>query len=76
MDTTRAELSYRKSGRVEVSLLWHRDLDAVSVTIRDDLSGKSLEIPVARERALQAFKHPFAYAASIGVDYVTNLTAA
>jgi hypothetical protein len=74
VDSTRAELDQRKSGTLEVSLLWHRDLDAVSLTIRDDRSGKSLEIPVARDRALQAFRHPFAYAASIGIDYVTNLT--
>ncbi len=76
MDTTRAELDHRTSDTVEVSLLWHRDLDAVSLTIRDRRSGKSLEIPVARDRALQAFRHPFAYAASIGVDYATNLAAA
>ncbi|MCW2596710.1 MAG: hypothetical protein JWP39_2598, partial [Jatrophihabitans sp.] len=35
MDTTIVELDYRRSGAFEVSLLWHRDLEAVSLTIRD-----------------------------------------
>jgi hypothetical protein len=73
MDTTIAELDYRKCGAFEVSLLWHRDLEAVSLTIRDSQSCRSLELPVAQDRALHAFKHPFAYAASIGVDYGTSL---
>jgi hypothetical protein len=73
MDTAIVELDCRHSGAVDVSLLWHRDLGAVSLTIRDSQSGHSLELPVAHDRALQAFKHPFAYAASIGVDYATTL---
>jgi hypothetical protein len=76
MDTTIVELDHRKSGPFEVSLLWHRDLEAVSLTIRDNRSGGSLELPVVHERALQAFKHPFAYAASDGVDYAARLALA
>jgi hypothetical protein len=72
--TTVAELDYRESGVFAVSLLWHRDLEAVSLTIRDRRSCRSLELPVAHDRALQAFKHPFAYAAAIGVDCGNNLT--
>jgi hypothetical protein len=68
MDTTIVELDSRISGAFEVALLWHRDLEAVSLTIRDSGSCRSLELPVAQDRALQAFKHPFAYAASIGVE--------
>ncbi|MCW2523121.1 MAG: hypothetical protein JWO63_1456 [Frankiales bacterium] len=73
METTIVELDYRRSGALEVSLLWHRDLEALSLTIRDGGSCHSLELPVAHDRALQAFQHPFAYAASIGVDYGANL---
>jgi hypothetical protein len=68
MDITIIELDYRNSGAFEVSLLWHRDLEAVSLIIRDSRSCRSLELPVAHDRALHAFKHPFAYAATIGVD--------
>lgn len=76
MDTTIAELDHRESGPFEVSLLWHRDLEAVSLTIRDNRSGRSLELPVAHDRALQAFRHPFAFAASGGVDYAARLAIA
>jgi hypothetical protein len=73
MDTTIVELDHRKSGPFEVTLLWHRDLEAVTLTIRDSRSDRWLELPVVHERALQAFKHPFAYAASGGVDYAAGL---
>jgi hypothetical protein len=35
MDTTIMELDHRSSGPFEVTLLWHRDLEAVTLTIRD-----------------------------------------
>jgi hypothetical protein len=73
MDTTIAELDHRKGGPFEVSLLWHRDIEVVSLTIRDNRSGRSLELPVANDQALQAFQHPFAYAASVGVDFAASL---
>jgi hypothetical protein len=47
----------------------------VSLTIRDNRSGRSLELPVVHDRALQAFRHPFAYAASSGIDYAASLAA-
>jgi hypothetical protein len=73
MDTTIVELDHRESGPFEVTLFWHRDLEVVSLTIRDNRSARSLELPVVHDRALQAFKHPFAYAASAGVDYAAGL---
>jgi hypothetical protein len=75
MDTTVVELDNRSSGPFEVSLLWHRDLEIASVTIRDRRSGRSLELPVVHDRALLAFKHPFAYAASRGIDDNAGLAA-
>jgi hypothetical protein len=60
MDTAVLELDYRHSGRLDLYLLWHRDLEAVSLTIQDSRSGRSLELPVANDRALKAFRHPFA----------------
>jgi hypothetical protein len=72
MDTTIVELDYRRSGAFEVSLMWHRDLEAVSLTIRDTWSCRSLELPVAHDQALHAFIHPFAYAGSLGVDYACS----
>jgi hypothetical protein len=60
--TTR-ELAARESDGVRVLLLWHPPEDAVTVTVEDARAGHGFELPVERERALDAFYHPFAYAA-------------
>ena len=44
-------------------LLWHPREDAVTVSVEDAHAGQSFELPVARDHALEAFYHPFAYAA-------------
>lgn len=67
METT-VELDSRRSAYVEVTLLWQRDTDQLLVTVRDNRTGEVLEIPVAAgDQAMHAFRHPYAYAASIGV---------
>ena len=63
------ELDYRRGADIEVSLLWRRHADQLIVTVRDNRTGEVLEIPAAADQALQAFRHPYAYAAAIGVDY-------
>ena len=60
--TTR-ELAARESDGIRVVLLWHPRNDAVTVSVEDASVGKSFELAVARHRALDAFYHPFAYAA-------------
>ena len=57
------ELASRSSDGMHVILLWHPRRDAVSVTVGDSRTGEVYDIPVERERALDAFHHPFAYAA-------------
>jgi hypothetical protein len=57
------ELASRESDGIHVHLLWHPREDAVSVSVEDDRTGDYFELPVARERALDAFYHPYAYAA-------------
>ena len=60
--TTR-ELAARDNDGVHVQLLWHPAENAVSVTIEDERFGESFHIAVASDRALDAFYHPYAYAA-------------
>jgi hypothetical protein len=60
--TTR-ELAARESDGVHVLLLWHPAENAVSVSVEDARVGESFQLAVAPERALDAFYHPFAYAA-------------
>ena len=57
------ELAVRESNGVRVLLLWRPREDAVTVSVDDARAGHSFEAAVKRGRALEAFHHPFAYAA-------------
>jgi hypothetical protein len=57
------ELASRDNDGVHVLLLWHPGENAVSVSVEDSRFGESFHIPVAPDRALDAFYHPYAYAA-------------
>jgi hypothetical protein len=57
------ELAARESDGLRVLLLWHPREDAVTVTVEDAHAGHAFELAVAGDRALDAFYHPFAYAA-------------
>ena len=57
------ELASRESDGVNVLLLWHPKDDAVTVSVDDSRTGRHFDLAVARDRALDAFYHPFAYAA-------------
>ena len=62
--TTRwEELASRTSNGLEVTLLWQRDHDDVHVRVIDARTDEAFELTVARENALEAFYHPYAYAA-------------
>jgi hypothetical protein len=57
------ELAARESDGVHVLLLWHPRENAVSVAVEDARAGRQFEIAVAPDCALDAFYHPYAYAA-------------
>ena len=63
------EIHRRASAGLEVSLLWSRSASKLVVSVADTLTGESFELPVEREEALEAFNHPFAYAAGHGVSW-------
>jgi hypothetical protein len=58
------ELAYRAADGVEVSLLWPVGEHRVLVHVRDQRSDRSFELSVEADKALDAFHHPYAYAAS------------
>lgn len=58
------ELADRESDGVEVSLLWSRSSGCIRVIVTDTKLVQGFELDVARADALEAFYHPFAYAAS------------
>jgi hypothetical protein len=57
------ELAARESDGIHVLLLWHPDDNALTVTVEDARVGDRFQLAVAPDRALDAFYHPFAYAA-------------
>jgi hypothetical protein len=66
-DTTR-ELAQRLSGTAEVLLLWHPEIDCVELSVSDLATGEGFHIEVAPGNAMEAFHHPYAYAARRFVD--------
>jgi hypothetical protein len=56
------ELAHRENDGLEVSLLWRRDDDSVAIDVHDAKCDVHLVFGVPRDRALDAFNHPFLYA--------------
>ena len=57
------ELAARESDGINVLLLWHPRENSLTVEVEDARLGDGFHFAVAPERALDAFYHPFAYAA-------------
>jgi len=57
------ELAARDSDGIYVVLLWHPDESALTVSVDDARAGDRFQVAVPPDRALDAFYHPFAYAA-------------
>ena len=55
------ELAQRRSGEIDVFLLWHPELDRVELCVLDLATDVSMHIEVAPDKALDAFNHPYAY---------------
>jgi hypothetical protein len=58
---SRRELAYRVSSGLEVTLFWNADDNSTSVELFDAATEAILHFTVPRERALDAFYHPFAH---------------
>ena len=63
------ELDHRETDGVDVSLLWTRSTNVVSVLVRDAKTGDDFELSVDPADARDAFHHPYAYAARNGVAF-------
>ena len=61
------ELDRRAGDGISVSLLWRKAGNVVSVAVTDERTGEDFEFVVAPDCALDAFCHPFAYAAQQGL---------
>ena len=67
------ELHSRVNDGIHVRLLWSQDDDRVVVAVDDRKTGDRFGVEVHRhERALDVFHHPFAYAASRGIEFASG----
>ena len=69
IETAERELDSRSNDGVEVTLLWQTGTDELVVEVVDTKLGDAFRLAVDAADALDAFHHPYAYAASRGVEY-------
>jgi hypothetical protein len=62
-DDMMRELNSRNANGIEVKLLWNEDTDRVLVSVEEEYTGDRFTFLVAAADALEAFEHPYAYAA-------------
>ena len=59
------ELAHRTSDGIEVTLFWSKPSGRVTIAVLDTRSDEALEFEVEGSDALDAFNHPYAYAAAL-----------
>jgi hypothetical protein len=57
------ELAHRSADGIDVTLVWNAGRDVISVLVFERDADYLFELPVARDQAMDAFYHPYAYAA-------------
>jgi hypothetical protein len=73
--TQRSELAHRSTDEIEVSLFWNKPTGRVTIELVDNRIDERLEFAVAHNKALDAFRHPYAYAPAQALDLVQTTTA-
>ena len=59
---TVAELDYRESMGITISLQWSRLTNGLSVVVEDNQRGESFTLATRADNALEVFHHPYEYA--------------
>jgi hypothetical protein len=65
------ELDHRSGNGIDVFLLWSPSSDALTVFVVDEPAGDSFAFTADAADALDAFHHPYAYAAARGVTFAS-----
>lgn len=58
------ELAHRRNHDFDIALYWDTSRDQLFVVVEDIGAGDRFSIDAPRDRALEVFHHPFAYATS------------
>jgi hypothetical protein len=69
----RRELARRANDGIEVTLFWNAREDTLTVEVHDGKTDKTFELEAPRDRALDVYYHPYAYAAHLDVEYADVL---
>lgn len=72
----RRELAHRASNGIKVWLYWDKVGDTLSLEVFDAKLDEYFELDVPRDRAMDAFRHPFAYLAAAEAHQLGELLAA
>ena len=56
------DLATRRSGSIEVALIYNRDDRSLAVFVHDGLTDEELLLPVTGDEAAEVYRHPYAYA--------------
>jgi hypothetical protein len=67
------ELDFRTSDGLEITLLWDTKTNGLTVAVFDSKSGDDFQIEVSSDEAMDAFHHPYAYAATQGVHFLAGV---
>ena len=70
------ELDFRSNDGLEVALHWQPETNRISVSVFDAKTGDDFDLDVDPVEAMDAFHHPYAYAASRGVHFVAGVRTA
>jgi hypothetical protein len=70
--TERRELAHRTTDGIEVTLFWNKPSNNVTIAVLDSHSDEAFAFEADGTAALDAFNHPYAYAAT---RQVRNLAA-
>jgi YD repeat-containing protein len=66
---TSKELAHRKQDGLEVTLLWDEASNRVTIELTDERTETAFAFLVDPACALDAFYHPFPYAAVLGAEF-------
>jgi hypothetical protein len=74
--TSRRELAHRANDGIEVWLYWEKVGDSLTLEVYDAKGDEFFQVDVPKDRAMDAFRHPFVYLPATDADELAGLIAA